>query len=348
MKRNSFNKAVALGLGSGFFNSFSTIAESNTSLNEKKKIKPKKLEKGSTIGLITPASPISEEKFNKAIQNLEKLGFNYKTGNHIFDNYGYLAGNDKDRVDDLNTMFSDPEIDAIWCIRGGYGTTRIIDALDYNLIKRNPKIFIGFSDITAIHLAIMKKTGLITFHGPVAASEFTDYTSKCFVDLFLNDEKTIENYIPQFDLESELYKPKVLVSGKMEGRLVGGNLTLLASLAGTPFQINPENNIVFIEDIDEKPYRVDRMLTQLLNTTNLSKASGILLGVFEGCEAKEEDKNSLKILETLTDRLGNLGIPVFYGFSFGHIDNNCTLPVGCKASFDTETQKLIIEERIFK
>jgi muramoyltetrapeptide carboxypeptidase len=347
MKRNSFNKAVALGLGTGFFNPFSSIAESNASGREKKKIRPKKLEKGSTIGLITPASPISEEKFRKAIQNIENLGFKYKTGNHIFDKYGYLAGSDNDRINDLHMMFSDSEIDAIWCIRGGYGTTRIIDALDYNLIKNNPKIFIGFSDITAIHLAIMKKTGLITFHGPVAASEFTDYTTKCFVDLFLNDEKAIENYVPDINNESEIYKPQSIVSGKMEGRLVGGNLTLLASLAGTPYQLNPENNIVFIEDIDERPYRIDRMLTQLLKTTNLSKASGILLGVFEGCEAKEEDKYSLKILETLKDRLGDLGIPVFYGFSFGHIDNNCTIPVGCKAMFDTETQKLRIEEKIF-
>lgn len=347
MKRNSFNKAVALGLGAGFLNPFSSIAESNTSYREKAKIKPKKLEKGSTIGLISPASPISEEKFNKAIQNIENLGFNYKTGKHIFDKYGYLAGNDNDRIDDLHIMFADSEIDAIWCIRGGYGTTRIIDSLDYNLIKKNPKIFIGFSDITAIHLAIMKKTGLITFHGPVGASEFTDYTTKCFVDLFLNGKKSIENFIPQDGYESDLYKPQVLVSGKMEGRLVGGNLTLLASLAGTPYQFNPENNIVFIEDIDERPYRVDRMLTQLLKTINLHKASGILLGVFEGCEAKEDDKYSLKILETLKDRLADLGIPVFYGFSFGHIDNNCTIPVGCEANFDTETQKLMIKERLF-
>jgi muramoyltetrapeptide carboxypeptidase len=348
MERNVFNKAFALGLGAGFLNPFSSDFDSSASKRDKEKILPKKIEKGSTIGLITPASPISEEKFIRAIQNLDKLGFKYKTGNHIFDKYGYLAGSDKDRIDDLHLMFSDPGVDAIWCIRGGYGTTRIIDFIDYQLIKSNPKIFIGYSDITAIHLAILKKTGLITFHGPVAASEFTDYTTKCFVDLFLKDEKTIDNYIPEANYESDLYKPQVIVSGKMEGKLVGGNLTLLASLAGTPYQFNPENKIVFIEDIDEKPYRVDRMLTQLLKTINLHKASGILLGVFEGCEAKEDEKNTLKIMETLNDRLGNLGIPVFYGFSFGHIDNNCTIPVGCNASFNTETQKLRIEEKIFK
>ena len=345
MKRGSFNKAVALS-GMSVLVNFGLIPEKSNGTDSKRtRMKPQRLKKGDTIGLISPASPVSDEAFTRTLKNIETLGFNYKLGDNILKKYGYLAGEDRGRINDIHTMFADPEVNAVWCIRGGYGVTRIINDLDYDLIKENPKVFIGYSDITALHLAIQKQTGLITFHGPVASSEFTDYTLKCFQNLMMNNETNIVSHAYSEGKDPKIYKPETLVPGHMEGKLVGGNLSLLASLAGTPFQLKCEDKIVFIEDVDEKPYRVDRMLTQLIDSSELRKSKGILLGIFEDCEAKPEEKNTLKLQETLRDRLGSIGIPVYYGFSFGHIKNNCTLPIGIKASFDTDKQELILKEK---
>ncbi|MGE5355728.1 MAG: S66 peptidase family protein [Deltaproteobacteria bacterium] len=341
MQRGTFNKLLAFSGFAGLGN----IDPDQSSYRSIKRIKPKKLKPGDTIGLITPASPISEEAFSRTLKNLESLGFNYKTGDNIFKKYGYLAGEDMGRVDDIHKMFSDPEIDAVWCIRGGYGTTRILNNIDYSLIKNNPKVFIGYSDITALHIAIYRKTGLITFHGPVASSEFTEYTIRCFRNLFFENFTAIGNFENADNDSGDTLRHNIIVPGRMEGRLMGGNLSLLTALAGTEFQMPSENHIIFIEDIDEKPYRIDRMLTQLIDSSFLQKASGILLGIFKGCEAKPDEKNTLQLNETLVDRLSMLGIPVFYGFSFGHIDNHCTIPVGIKAGFDTENQILFFKEK---
>lgn len=342
MERGTFNKMMAI-TGLTGFSDFSLMTDSSNGAR-KTAIKPQRLKKGSTIGLISPASPVSDEAYERTLKNIEMLGFRYKTGDNILKKYGYLAGDDKGRIDDIHKMFSDPEIDAVWCIRGGYGSTRILEKLDYALIKNNPKVFIGYSDITALHLAIYKKTGLVTFHGPVASSEFTDFTLKCFQDLLFENGTVYDNFKYSIEMDPEIYRPEIITPGIMEGRLTGGNLSLLASLAGTRYQLKSEGNIVFIEDIDEKPYRVDRMLTQLIDTSDIGKAKGILLGIFEGCEAKPDEKNTLRLMETLRDRLGDLGIPVFYGFSFGHIKNNCIVPVGIKAGFDTDKQQLVLME----
>lgn len=343
MKRETFNKLLAFtGLSS--FSEFGLIPEGSNPV-KRNSIKPKRLKKDSVIGLVSPASPVSDEAYQMTLKNIERIGLQYKSGDNILKKYGYLAGDDKVRIEDIHRMFADPGIDAVWCIRGGYGTTRIVGKLDYELIKDNPKVFIGYSDITALHLAINKKTGLVTFHGPVASSEFTEYTLKCFQDMMFENKTVFDNYLYSEETDPVINKPEVIFPGIMEGRLVGGNLSLLASLAGTKYQLKSEGNIVFIEDIDEKPYRVDRMLTQLIDTSILGKANGILLGVFEGCEAKEDEKNTLKLMETLRDRLGGLGIPVFYGFSFGHIKNNCTIPVGIRARFDTDNQQLVLLEK---
>ena len=343
MNRGNFNKMMAITGLTGFAD-FGLINQGLV-YNRKTAIKPQRLKKGSTIGLISPASPVSDEAYEKTLKNIEMLGFRYKTGDNILKKYGYLAGDDKGRIDDIHNMFADPEVDAVWCIRGGYGTTRILDKLDFSLIRNNPKVFIGYSDITALHLAIYKKTGLVTFHGPVASSEFTDFTLKCFQDLLFQNETVYDNFNYSMETDPEIYRPEIIAPGSMEGRLTGGNLSLLASLAGTRYQLKSEGNIVFIEDIDEKPYRVDRMITQLIDSSDLTKAKGILLGIFEGCESKPDEKNTLRLMETLRDRLGDLGIPVFYGFSFGHIKNNCIIPVGINARFDPNKQQLILMEK---
>ena len=308
-------------------------------------IKPKRLKKGDTIGLIAPASPVSEKGYSRAMKNLTDLGFKYKTGSALMHKYGYLAGDDKSRIDDIHTMFADPEVDAIWCIRGGYGTTRILDELDYSLIKENPKVFIGYSDITALHQAIFVNTGLISFHGPLAGSELTDYSRRSFESILKNNETIIKPYKYDSRKDPEHYKPEVIIPGQMQGILTGGNLSLIASLAGTIYQLDTMDKIVIMEDVDEKPYKIDRMLTQIINSSGLNGAKGILLGIFDKCHPKPEDKNSLTLMETIRDRLGNLDIPVYYGFSFGHIKNNCTIPFGIMAKFDTDRQQIKLMEK---
>lgn len=345
MKRRNFNRLMLAGTAISVTSCAfpSNIAkDGKTSINGI--LKPKRLKKGDTVGLIAPGSPFSEEAYQRTINNLGILGLKYKNAKNLFKKYGYVAGSDKERIADIHEMFSDREVDAIWCVRGGYGTTRILFDIDYSLIRKNPKILIGYSDITALLQAINIKTGLITFHGPVGSSELTPYTLNNFKNVLMDVKK--EYKISSYDFENKdaEYTSEIISKGYMKGTLVGGNLSLLASLAGTPFNINAEGKIVFIEDVGEKPYRVDRMLTQVIQTTGLRKANGVLLGVFNDCEAKEGATNTLKLRETIQDRLGEIGVPVYYGFSFGHIKNNCTLPVGIEANFDMNKKELTLLE----
>jgi muramoyltetrapeptide carboxypeptidase len=311
----------------------------------KKIIKPARLRKGDTIGLIVPASPVAEIKIKTAIQNLESQGFKVKYTDAITANYGHLAGSDSRRIYDLHEMFRDKTVKAIWAIRGGYGCTRIIDKLDYELIRKNPKILIGYSDITALLNAIYQKTGLICFHGPVGATPFTPYNVENLQNVLMNPvaSLSIKNAAVNLEKTEQGYAPVIINGGKANGKLIGGNLCLLAAMAGTPFQVDLKNKLVFMEDVGEKPYRIDRMLTQLLHSSNLAQAKGIILGVFEDCQPKDE-QYSLSLIDTLKDRLGNLNIPVLYGFSFGHIQNMCTFPVGINASFDADAMTVTLEE----
>jgi len=249
------------------------------------------------------------------------------------------------RADDLNLMFNNPEIDGIWCVRGGYGTARILGMLNYKVIKENPKVLIGYSDITALLQAIFKHTGLICFHGPAAASEFTEYTKRHVKAVLMNpQEEYIINYATEnLNNESSEFEPMVIQEGIAEGRLIGGNLTLATSLIGTQYDINYDNRLVFLEDIGEKPYRIDRMLTQLLLAGKFKRARGVILGVFLDCEAKKGSQ-SLSLRETLLDRFKKFKVPVIYGMSFGHIDNQFTLPLGINAELNTKNKSVTLLE----
>ncbi|MDZ7881128.1 MAG: LD-carboxypeptidase [Saprospiraceae bacterium] len=312
----------------------------------KKVIKPKRLKVGDTLGVVALASSVSEKAIARATESLRGLGFKLKFGKNLNAQKGYLAGTDEQRLEDLHWAFSDPEVDAVWCIRGGYGVTRILPKVDFKLIKKNPKIFIGYSDITALHVAIHQKTGLVTFHGPVGTSDYTAFTKPNVLNVLTNPTPQYKLVHSEENLkkESNLFKPEVIKAGKCRGQLIGGNLSLLSALDGTPFALgNLKGKILFMEDIDERPYRIDRMLTQMLQSHDLTKLAGIALGVFEGCNPKP-DENSLSLIECLKDRLGNLGIPVIYGLSFGHISNQYTLPVGIEAEMDTATGTLTLLE----
>lgn len=311
-------------------------------------IKPKALKKGDTIGLITPASAVTRQAFEKAVENLETMGFEVKYTDNMSVRKGFLAGTDQQRLDDLHQMFEDESIDGIVCARGGYGSGRLLPNIDYDLIQANPKVLIGYSDITALLYGIHQKTGLVCFHGPVGASEYSEFTEQGFEQVLMKGKA------PKFERPKEWERNKdqafqhlPIVTGVTQGALVGGNLSLICSLMGTPFDIDFTDKIVFIEEIGESPYRVDRMLTQLLNSDKLAKAKGVAMGVFWGCETKASDPDfalSTSLENVLKDRFGNMNIPVLYGLPIGHIDDNATLPFGIQAELDVEKGSLKLLE----
>ncbi|NJB85688.1 muramoyltetrapeptide carboxypeptidase [Lewinella marina] len=298
---------------------------------------PARLRKGDTIGLITPASYLDDDGLERAVTQIESLGLLVKLGRYVRAERGFLAGTDAERLGDLHAMFGDPQVSAVWCARGGYGSGRLLPEVNFNLIRRNPKILIGYSDITALLNAITRETGMITYHGPVGSSEFTDFTERHLRMAIWEGEE----WQPIVPAEGS-GDPYIIHPGQASGALWGGNLSLLAAMVGTDFVPPVEGNLLFIEEVGEKPYRIDRMLTQLRQAWKLSSAAGIILGNFNDCEADAGDR-SLTLKETLTDRLGDLGIPVAYGMPIGHVKDMCTLPVGGRATFDALDLKLTVQ-----
>ncbi len=341
MKRRSFIKSSALAATLPLLSPTATRADSSAL----PLIKPQKLSKGDTLGLITPASAVSREAFEKSLENLEALGFRVIYSENMRVRKGFLAGTDSQRLNDLHDMFENPEVKGIVCARGGYGSGRLLPHLNYDLIKGNPKVLVGYSDITALLFGIHAKTGLVCFHGPVGASEFSVFTSRHFEKTLLKEKNKLDIERPNAwkDLEDQAFQPYTLTPGVARGALAGGNLSLLVSLLGTPYDLDYAGKIIFIEDIGESPYRVDRMLTQLLNAGKLQSAAGIALGVFSDCETKPDDPDfslSLSLREVLEDRIGTLNIPAVYGLPIGHIDDNATLPLGITAELNVEKRCL--------
>ncbi|CUU04229.1 muramoyltetrapeptide carboxypeptidase [Candidatus Thermokryptus mobilis] len=307
-------------------------------------LKPPALKKGDVIGIISPASsPDDFTRIEQGVRYLESLGYHVKLGKHIFKRYGYLSSTDDDRADDLNEMFADEKVRAIICVRGGYGTPRLLDKVNYSLIKRNPKIFVGYSDITALQLAIFKRTGLVTFSGPMLAvdiySNFDGFAEEFFWRILTSREKKIEIKNPN-GVELNSLKP-----GKATGTLLGGNLSLIASIIGTKYQPSFNGSVLVIEDIGEEPYRIDRYLSQLKNSGVLCKISACILGQFTDCVPKEPEK-SLTLEQIFNDYLGNLKVPVISNLSYGHIPQKLTLPLGARIGVDAKRQKITIIESV--
>ncbi len=307
------------------------------------------LRTGDRVGVITPSSRLLPSAIETAIEQMESLGLSPVLSKYVTEHNGFLAGTDEQRVEDINTMFNDQSIKAIWCGRGGYGSTRILHMLDYKMIKRNPKPFIGYSDISAYHLAIYRNTGMVTFHGPIPSVVMKGNTRAHFKKLFLQHDQI--DY--RFD-EMELVGPtdnydrlEVLRPGVARGKLIGGNLTVVCSMVGFSDEPDFKNSIAFFEDIDEQPYRVDRMLTQLIHGSNLKKAKGILLGQFTDCTARDPSL-SFTLVEVLKERLLPLGIPILAGAPFGHVPDNLTIPVGAMATLDVNKKRLRVEEILFR
>lgn len=311
-------------------------------------IKPYSLEAGDMVGIISPASPPSDpETIAKAADKISQLGFKTRIGINAHKRLGYLAGNDSERASDIMTMFLDPSIKAIMCLRGGYGCSRILDLLDYEAIRSNPKPIIGFSDITSLQNAILSKSGLVSFHGPNLDSGFiqNNHSSICIQNALkiMSHACSAGELIPS-NAKQNL---KVIAPGQASGLLIGGNLTVFTSVIGTPYQPPLENSILFLEDVQEKPYRIDRMLTFLAHAKVLDKISGVLLGEFTQCDIPDTRKKAqgeFDLAGVFKDRLGNLDIPVLSGLPLGHSHQSITLPLGAKCRFDTTSLELLLEE----
>jgi muramoyltetrapeptide carboxypeptidase len=305
----------------------------------KTRIFPGRLKENHVIGLVTPAGPIVKRQLEETIGKLGGLGFKTYHTESVLSRHGYFAGPDQERADDLMHMFTSQNVDGILCVRGGYGAIRILDLLDFEQIKRNPKVFIGYSDITALLTSIYEQTGLITFHGPLGISPFNEFSVNSFKQVLMNAEN---QYMYPYEREENTrdnpeFETYTINGGKAEGELIGGKISVLDSMIGSKYEPNFENKIVYLEEIDEKTYRVDKMLVHLLQATNLKKAAGIVMGVFNNCSINDEPRLTLK--EAITDLLKPLDIPISYGMSFGHIDKTVTIPTGIRSRMNADRNR---------
>lgn len=330
---------AATGLG---YSAATLAATANTP------IKPQRLRPGMTVGLVTPASNVPEdEDLLAAMDFVRSLGFEARAAANLRSRRAYLAGTDQQRADDLNALFADPEVDAIFCVRGGYGSGRLLRDLDYDMIARNPKIIMGYSDITAILNAIHLRTGLLTFHGPIAGDNFSDYTYEQYRRVLVDTEPTTRiGEPPQFETRPGVVERSnrltPIVPGSAEGHLIGGNLSLLVTLMGTPFEPYFDGAILFMEDVSEPPYSVDRMLTHLWLTGKLERVAGIVFGKFTD---DDYDSNTLSMEQVLRERCEPLDIPTLRGVMIGHIDDKTVVPIGARARLDVDAGTLTLLEQ---
>ena len=297
----------------------------------------KPLKKGDTVGIIAPSGPNRSIQIEKVKYYLNKLGYRVKIGKTCYLKYkGYLAGEDEIRALDLERMFLDKDVDAIMCIRGGYGATRILDLVDFSIIRDNPKKFIGFSDITALHICINQISNLVTYHGIMALSieKWDEFSINSLLKaLNFKDELIIEN--PPYE------EIKSLTSGYSEGILVGGNLSLIISTLGTKYEIDTKDKILFIEEIGEYTYKIDKMLNQLYMSNKFKECRGVVFGDFTDCKASyKEDDEIMDILKEVANKINK---PTLYNVKSGHCIPIVTLPLGayCKIDCNNNTMKFI-------
>ena len=300
--------------------------------------KPRALRRGDVIGICCPASaPSSEDALSRGIAYLEGLGYRVELGRNIHRKRGYLAGTDAQRAADVNELFANRKVRAIIAARGGYGSHRILPLLNYRLIKQNPKILLGYSDLTALQLALMAKTGLVTFSGPMVSSELSSGLRGKAEEWFwrcLTSTKTL----PALHIGTyKQHKPKT--GETASGRLIGGNLSVVSSSVGTPYFPNLPAPILLLEEIDERPYRIDRMLRQIRLAGILSGAKGIILGAFVNCKP-ERGKPSLSLRQVFGDTFGEIGCPVIKGLHYGHVRNLLTMPLGIRVGLDTVSGRI--------
>jgi muramoyltetrapeptide carboxypeptidase len=301
-------------------------------------IKPKRLSKGDLAGLVAPArATFHPDRAEIARENMAALGLRVQFGDHLLDRYGYLAGRDEARAADINAFFANSEVRAVLAQDGGWGCNRLLPLLDYEMIRENPKIVMGFSDITGLLLGIHAKTGLVTFHGPMAGSSWSEFTTEHATRVLFDGEAiTMRNRVGDEDrLVQDENRVLTITSGTARGRLLGGNLTVLTALMGTGYLPDFDGCILFIEDVHEEVYRVDRMLTQLSLAGVLKQVNGLVFGRCTDCDPSA-GYGSLTLEEVLADHVAPLGVPAWYGSMIGHIKNYFTVPLGIEAEIDAD------------
>jgi muramoyltetrapeptide carboxypeptidase len=301
-------------------------------------VRPPRLHPGDTVGLVNPAgatwSPVDVDIVR---ETFEALGLKVKVGDHVLDRHGYLAGRDEDRAADVNRMFADKDVRGVVCIRGGWGCARLLPLLDYEAVRRDPKVLLGYSDITALHAALQARTGLVTFHGPVGISRWSSFNVGWLHRVVFDGEAvTFENdreFDPEQTLAQRENRTRVLTPGVARGRLLGGNLTVLSAIVGSDYLPDFTGCVLFLEDVEEAPYRIDRMLTQLKLAGILDRAAAVVFGNCTDC-APGAGYGSLTLDDVLVEHLQPLGVPVWHGAQIGHIDEQFTLPVGAEVEVD--------------
>jgi muramoyltetrapeptide carboxypeptidase len=309
--------------------------------------RPPKLKPGSRIALLAPAGPLLErDDLTRAQELCRALGYEPVLGTNAYSRHGYLAGTDEERLADLNGALQDSAIDAIWCIRGGYGVLRLLERIDYDALRRRPKAVIGFSDITALLNAIVRNSHVVTFHGPVARAAMPLFSRQHFERVLATAEAP--GRLGRIPLPADVLVPQEnrivsLTGGVAEGRLAGGNLTLLHCLIGTPYFPELQDAILFLEDVGEDLYNVDRMLAHLRMVGALRQLAGVVVGRFTELARASRD-GAMGFDEVLGTYFEPLGIPVAYGFPIGHIESQWTLPLGTRARLNADAGELELLE----
>lgn len=316
----------------------------------RKRLLPPPLNKGDTIALVSPSSA-TEDPFDLQLaqEAMQALGFQVKTGAHYAARRGHLAGTDAERAGDLNAMFADRDVKAIICARGGSGAARLLPLLDYDAIRRNPKVLLGYSDITALHCAIQARTGLVTFHGPIGSGSWNRFNVDQFQRLFFNRE--LMQYQNLSEAGDELVPRRnrtvTITGGKAQGELVGGNLTVLTALAGSSYLPDFSGKILFLEDVSEAPYRIDRMFSTLKLMGVLDRIAGVIFGECTDCNPGD-GYGSLSLPQIFDDYLKPLKIPAYRGAMIGHIRQQFIVPVGGKVEMDADAGTFRLMESVFQ
>ncbi|MFL0684259.1 MAG: LD-carboxypeptidase [Algoriphagus aquaeductus] len=345
MNKRAFLKSFGLATASASFLGFDFKNNSAAAA-----LFPKSIQKGDTVGIISPSAATADRmEFTYAQEAMEALGFKVKLGKNLTNRFGHLAGTDEERAEDFNAMFADPEVKAVICIRGGSGASRILPLINYEQIKRNPKPLLGYSDITALHCALQSQAGLISFHGPNGSGSWNSFNVKQFDQIFFKKELvTFKNEGGKGDeLVLKANRIQTLKGGTAEGKILGGNLTVLTALSGTPYYPDFQDAILFIEDIGEDPYRIDRMMSTLQLNGTLAKIKGFIFGQCSDCKPGA-GYGTLTVDQIMDQYVLPLGIPAYTGAMIGHIPRQFIVPVGARVKMDADAGSFTLVENVFQ